>query len=67
MLASVGKDGHLMHCTKNDILFLELNFTKYIKSLTNTHMIRSRISNSTTCLKETLRKTTRELYIKMFM
>lgn len=57
---------HTAH-TKNDTLFLEFSLTKYIISLTNTRMIRPRISNSITCPKEITKEKTKDLCIKLFM
>lgn len=52
-------------CPKNHIVFLEFSLTKYTESLTNTHMIRFRISNSITCPKETTREKTKDFSVKL--
>ena len=54
-------------CTKNDIVFLEFSLTEYTESLTNTHVIRFRISSSITCPKETTREKTKDFCVKLFV
>lgn len=52
---------------KNDICFMEFNLPKYVESLTNTHIIRSRIFNSRVYFKKIIRKKTEDLHIEIFM